>query len=119
MTATGAFFEQLAAVGHEPRLCKVHGRVRFDIRDGDQVERWLLDIDHGRLRITRDDGPAGTVITVSAEVAEAMSRGEMNGLAGIARGEIQVDGDLGLALRVGRLFPAPPDSRRALPDRGR
>ncbi|MFG1777142.1 SCP2 sterol-binding domain-containing protein [Micromonospora sp. NPDC049051] len=118
MTATGAFFERLADVGHDPRLCKVRGRVRFDVRDGDHVERWLLDIDHGRLRVTRDEGPAGTVITVSSEVAEAMTRGEMNGLAGIARGEILVDGDLALALRIGRLFPASSGVRRVPSERG-
>ncbi|RLK12131.1 SCP-2 sterol transfer family protein [Micromonospora sp. M71_S20] len=112
MTATSAFFEQLADVGHDPRLCKVRGTVRFDIREGDRMEQWLLDIDHGRLRVTQSDGPAETVITVTADVAEAMSRGEMNGLAGIARGEIMVDGNLALAMRIGRLFPVPPASRQ-------
>lgn len=59
MSATSAFFERLAATDHDPRFDKVRGSVRFDIRDGDQVQRWLLAIDHGRLRVTRDDGPAG------------------------------------------------------------
>ncbi|MEU6074822.1 SCP2 sterol-binding domain-containing protein [Micromonospora sp. NPDC047074] len=111
MTATSAFFEQLTAVGHDPRLCKVRGSVRFDIRDGEQVEQWLLDIDHGQMRVTQGAGPAGTVITVSAEVAEAMTRGEMNGLAAIIRGDILVDGDIGLAMRVGRLFPKASESQ--------
>ncbi|MEW2377579.1 SCP2 sterol-binding domain-containing protein [Micromonospora sp. NPDC047812] len=112
MTATSAFFEQLADVGHDPRFCKVRGTIRFDIREGDRVERWLLDIDHGRLRVTRSDAPAEAVITVTADVAEAMTRGEMNGLAGITRGEIMIDGNLALAMRVGRLFPMPPASRQ-------
>ncbi|MEH1098796.1 SCP2 sterol-binding domain-containing protein [Micromonospora sp. CPCC 205561] len=119
MTATSAFFEQLAGVGHDPNLCKVRGSVRFDIREGDGVEQWLLDIDNGNLRVTRGAHPADAVITVSAEVAEAMTRGEMNGLAGMTRGEILVDGDLALAMRIGRLFPVTaPARRQAVPGHG-
>lgn len=105
MTATSAFFERLTDAGQDPRFSKVCGRVRFDIGDEDHLEQWLLDIDHGRMRVTRSGGPATTVIRVSAQVAEAMARGVVNGLAAITRGEILVDGDLGLALRLGRLFP--------------
>ncbi|MFI6270634.1 SCP2 sterol-binding domain-containing protein [Micromonospora zamorensis] len=105
MTATSAFFERLTVAGRDPRFSKVCGSVRFDIRDDGRLEQWLLDIDHGRMRVTRSGGPATTVIQVSAQVADAMARGEVNGLAAITRGEILVDGDLGLALRLGRLFP--------------
>lgn len=109
MTATSAFFDRLTVAGQDPRFSKVCGSVRFDIRDGDRLEQWLLEIDHGRMRVTRSDDPATTVIRVSAPVAEAMARGEVNGLAAITRGEILVDGDLGLALRIGRLFPRSPE----------
>ncbi|WP_170839553.1 SCP2 sterol-binding domain-containing protein [Micromonospora halophytica] len=108
---TDAFFEQLADVGHDPRLCKVHGSVRFDIRDGDRLRQWLLSIDHGQLRVTPGDGPAQAVLKLSTEVAEAMVRGELNGLSAMLRGEILVDGDLALALRMGRLFPSPAAAR--------
>ncbi|MEU7755228.1 SCP2 sterol-binding domain-containing protein [Micromonospora sp. NPDC049101] len=108
MTATSAFFERLTVAGQDPRFEKVCGSVRFDIRDGAQLEQWLLVIDHGRMRVTRSSDPATTVIMVSAQVAEAMARGEVNGLAAITRGDIMVDGDLGLALRLGRLFPREP-----------
>ncbi|MEU8301676.1 SCP2 sterol-binding domain-containing protein [Micromonospora sp. NPDC048909] len=116
MTATSDFFERLTVAGQDQRLGNVSGSVRFDIRDGDRVEQWQLDIDHGRMRVTRDGGPATTVIRVSAQVAEAMARGEVNGLAAITRGEILVDGDLALALRIGRLFPRAPD--QTAPDGG-
>ncbi|MCO1594230.1 SCP2 sterol-binding domain-containing protein [Micromonospora sp. RHAY321] len=113
MTATSAFFERLTVAGQDPRFSKICGSVRFDIRDGDRVEQWLLMIDHGRMRVTRSGDPAGTVITVSAPFAEAMARGEVNGLAAILRGEIQVDGDLAMALRIGRLFPRAPEQADA------
>ncbi|MEU8421827.1 SCP2 sterol-binding domain-containing protein [Micromonospora sp. NPDC048835] len=108
MSETSAFFERLTVAGQDPRFSKVCGSVRFDIRDGGHLEQWLLDIDHGQMRVTRSGGPATTVIKVSAQVAEAMARGEVNGLAAITRGEILVDGDLALALRIGRLFPREP-----------
>ncbi|MEU4338340.1 SCP2 sterol-binding domain-containing protein [Micromonospora lupini] len=105
MTATSAFFDRLAAACQDPRFSKVCGSVRFDIGDGDDLEQWLLIIDHGHMEVTRSADPADTVIRVSVPVADAMARGEVNGLAAITRGEILVDGDLGLALRLGRLFP--------------
>ncbi|MGC4868902.1 SCP2 sterol-binding domain-containing protein [Micromonospora sp. DT53] len=119
MSATSAFFEHLTVAGQDPRFSKVCGSVRFDIRDDGHLEQWLLDIDHGRMRVTRSGGPATTVIQVSAQVAEAMARGEVNGLAAITRGEIMVDGDLALALRIGRLFPREPGAlQRDDPDSG-
>ncbi|MFG1650261.1 SCP2 sterol-binding domain-containing protein [Micromonospora sp. NPDC049275] len=105
MTATSDFFSRLAAACQDPRFSKVCGSVRFDIGDGDDLEQWLLIIDHGRMEVTRSPDHADTVIRVSVPVADAMARGEVNGLAAITRGEILVDGDLGLALRLGRLFP--------------
>ncbi|WP_406065372.1 SCP2 sterol-binding domain-containing protein [Micromonospora sp. NBC_00860] len=119
MSATSAFFERLTVAGQDPRFSKVCGSVRFDIRDGGHLEQWLLDIDHGRMRVTRSGGPATTVIQVSSQLAEAMARGEVNGLAAITRGEIMVDGDLALALRIGRLFPREPGPpQRDDPDSG-
>ncbi|MDG9674325.1 SCP2 sterol-binding domain-containing protein [Micromonospora sp. DH14] len=105
MSETSDFFERLAVAGQDPRFSKVCGSVRFDIRDGGRLEQWLLDIDHGQMRVIKSGGPATTVVKVSAQVADAMARGEVNGLAAITRGEIVVDGDLALALRIGRLFP--------------
>ncbi|MEU8154190.1 SCP2 sterol-binding domain-containing protein [Micromonospora sp. NPDC048986] len=119
MSETSAFFERLTGAGQDPRFSKVCGSVRFDIRDDGNLEQWLLNIDHGRMRVTRSGAPATTVIQVSAQVAEAMARGEVNGLAAITRGEIMVDGDLALALRIGRLFPREPERpQRDAPDSG-
>ncbi|MFE9190043.1 SCP2 sterol-binding domain-containing protein [Micromonospora sp. NPDC007208] len=120
MSATSAFFERLTVAGQDPRFSNICGSVRFDIRDGGHLEQWMLDIDHGQMRVTRSGGPATTVIQVSAQLAEAMARGEVNGLAAITRGEIMVDGDLALALRIGRLFPREPGRlQRNDPDNGR
>lgn len=113
MSVTDAFFEQLADMGQDPRLCKVRGSVRFDVREDDRVRQWLLTIDHGQLRVSPGDGPASAVVSLSSEVAEAMVRGELNGLSAMLRGEILVDGDLGLALRMGRLLHAPAVAREA------
>ncbi|WFE40869.1 SCP2 sterol-binding domain-containing protein [Micromonospora sp. WMMD998] len=106
MTSADAFFDQLSAMGYDTRLGKVCGSVRIDIRGDGGLRHWRLDIDRGHLRVSHDAGPASTVITTSERTAEAMAAGGMNGLAAIARGEILVDGDLALALRIGRLFPS-------------
>lgn len=108
MTVTAAFFEQLARTAYDPRFTKVRGSVRLEIHDGEQVDKWLITIDDGRFRVDHGDGPASSVTSMSAPLAERLLRGEINALAAILRGEILVDGDLGLALRLGRLLPAPP-----------
>ncbi|MGC4846463.1 SCP2 sterol-binding domain-containing protein [Micromonospora sp. DT15] len=119
MSETSAFFERLTVAGQDPRFSKVSGSVRFDIGDDGNLEQWMLNIDHGRMRVTRSGAPATTVIRVSAQLADAMARGEVNGLAAITRGEIMVDGDLALALRLGRLFPREPGRlQREDPDSG-
>ncbi|PGH45355.1 SCP-2 sterol transfer family protein [Micromonospora sediminicola] len=107
MTSIDAFFDRLRRDGADDRLVRVSGSVRFDIRGERGLRHWRLDIDRGRLRVTEDDGPASAVIRMSEQTAEALVAGEMNGLAAINRGEIMVDGDLALALRLGRLLPAP------------
>ncbi|MGC4891281.1 SCP2 sterol-binding domain-containing protein [Micromonospora sp. DT227] len=107
MRSIDAFFDGLGRSSPDERLVKVSGSVRFDIHDDRGVHHRRLDIDHGRLRVSDDDGPATTVITLSERTAVAMVAGGMNGLAAISRGEILVDGDLALALRIGRLFPKP------------
>ncbi|MFI5837408.1 SCP2 sterol-binding domain-containing protein [Micromonospora sp. NPDC051300] len=106
MTSTDVFFDRLSTVGYDARLGTVSGSVRIDVRTDGGLRQWRLDIDRGHLRVTRDGGPASAVITTSERTAEAMATGGMNGLAAITRGEITVDGDLGLALRIGRLFPS-------------
>ncbi|MEV0001827.1 SCP2 sterol-binding domain-containing protein [Micromonospora sp. NPDC050980] len=106
MTSTDAFFDKLSAMGYNARLGKVSGSVRIDIRGDGGLRQWRIDIDRGHLRVSRDGGPASAVITCSERTAEAMVTGGMNGLAAINRGEILVDGELALALQLGRLFPA-------------
>ncbi len=41
------FFAGLAERGYEPVLHAASGTVRFDLRDGGKVERWLVSIDRG------------------------------------------------------------------------
>ena len=45
------FFKELGQRGHEPLLAKVSGTARFEVVDGDRVDRWLVAIDKGDVAV--------------------------------------------------------------------
>ena len=64
---TEEFFEQLSHWGHEPRLVRFAGTIRFEVDRDAPVEHWLLRVDQGRVQVTKEDGPAD--LTVKADRA--------------------------------------------------
>ncbi|GAB3814379.1 SCP2 sterol-binding domain-containing protein [Micromonospora zhanjiangensis] len=109
--AAARFFERLDRLRGEPLLRKVRGTVRIDVRQGPSTEHWMVRFDRGDVTVSRDDGPADSVVTTDPELFEQIVGGEENGIAAMLRGAMQVAGDLRLVLTLERLFPGPPDSR--------
>src|SRR3954469_24752569 len=50
MTAIDDFFADLDRRGHEPMLRRLSATVRWDILDGDRIERRLVRVDQGGVR---------------------------------------------------------------------
>jgi putative sterol carrier protein len=120
--ATTRFFGDLDRREHEPLLAKVRGSLRFDLGRGDQVEHWLVSIDRGDVRVSREDRQADCVIRADPELFERLVRGQTNTIAAVLRGSVTLYGDAQLLLRLQRLLPGPPDSlgpRRSLRGGGR
>ena len=110
--ATTEFFDRLAANGHEPALKRVTGTLRFDIRDGGQTVRWLVGIRKGDVAVSHKNAKADCVVRTERVIFDGLASGEVNALAAILRGEIELEGDRGLLLPFQRLFPGPAPSRR-------
>ena len=78
--------------------------IQFEVT-GDAPEHYYLDIAQGRCTAYagRHAAPKMTIHT-PAEVWMAISRGEMNGAGALISGKYRVEGDLGLLMRLGKLF---------------
>jgi len=105
--ATAEFFDELASRRHEPLLRKVTGSARFDVVAGERTERWWVTIDKGEIRVSRGNGAADSVLRASKASFDRVAAGELNLMAAVLRGEVAIEGDPRLLVRLQRLFPRP------------
>ena len=101
------FFDELAQREHEPLLRKATGSFRFDVVDGKRTQRFVVGVDKGDLSVTKGGGDASCVLRADKAVFDRIMSGRMNAVAAVLRGDVQVDGDWRLLVRLQRLFPGP------------
>ena len=99
------FFAELATRGHEPLLRKANGSTRFDVSDGRRTRRWLVTVDDGDIAVRTGNGDAACVVRADKAVFERIVAGRMNAVAAVLRGDLEVEGDWRLIVRMQRLFP--------------
>jgi putative sterol carrier protein len=104
---TERFFAELAARAHEPLLRKASGSMRFDVVDGRTTRRWLVAVERGDMTVRAGGGDASCVIRADRAVFERIASGRLNAVAAVLRGDLQVEGDWRLLVRMQRLFPGP------------
>jgi hypothetical protein len=110
--ATAAFFDALGERGRVPLLDNTKGTARFDIVSGRKTDRWLLAIDNGKLSVSRRNDSADCVIRADRVLFEQLAAGRKNAVAAVLRGDLAVDGDWRLLVRIQRLFPGRGRARR-------
>jgi putative sterol carrier protein len=115
---TRAFFEGLAAKGHEPLLSSFSGALRFDLRDGKRTEHWYVDLKRGDIGISHKDRDADVVLSTDRPTFDAVVAGETNAMAALLRGTVTVRGKFILLLAFQRLFRGSPGARDELPTAG-
>jgi len=111
--ALSDFLAGLAARGHEPLLAKTTGRVCFELSDGDGEEPRLACIDSGHIDIVPGEIGADCMLRASRETFDRVATGEINAMAAVLRGEIELGGDWELLVRFQRLFPIAADRAAA------
>lgn len=109
--ASTDFLEELGRRGHLPLFEQIKGTLRFDLIEGQETDSWLVVVDHGNVRVSRGRQDADCVIYAERVFFDRIATGEANAVAALLRGLIQIEGDLQLALSVGRALPGPPHSR--------
>jgi putative sterol carrier protein len=111
--STTDFFERLAAEAHQPLLNSVSGTLRFDLADGLSTDHWYVRVEKGDVEVSHDELPADAIMRLERQVFDAMAEGRLNAVAAFLRGELALDGDVGLVISFQRLFPGPPPPRGA------
>jgi len=114
---TALFFRELAARGHEPILGRASGTIRFDLADGDRVERWFVTVKKGDITVSHKNSRADAVAHVEKALFDQIAAGTENAMAALLRGAFRPEGDLALLLCFQRVLPGPP-SRKDAPEAG-
>lgn len=104
--ATTEFFQELAARGHDPRVGKVRGTMRFDLANGKRRTRWLVTIDRGDIAVSHRNARADCVVRAEKAVFDAIAGGDLNAFAAVLRGLLGIEGNPELLVYFQRLLPA-------------
>jgi putative sterol carrier protein len=108
---TNGFFEGLAA-RRQPLLHNVSGTLRFDVMHGDETDCWYITIAKGDVAVTREEAPADAIIRVRDALFDDILSGRANAMAALLRGDIGVEGNPQLLMRMQRTFPGPEGSAK-------
>lgn len=107
-SATESFFARLQDRADDPILATASGSVRWQLVDEGEKEHWFIRVDKGEITVSQDDSQADVIATMTPDTSEGVVTGHMNAMAGVLRGTIRLDGDMGVAMFFQRLFPGPP-----------
>ena len=109
--ATTEFFTDLEARRYEPLLKKARGTIRFDLTNGKQTKRWLIEIEKGDVSISHRNAKADCVVRAEKSVFDGVVSGQQNAMAAVLRGDVGIEGDRTLLVRFQKLFPGPKGQR--------
>jgi hypothetical protein len=103
------FFQGLAERGHEPILHLVSGTFRFEI--GRRC--WLVRVDRGDVFVSHETAAADCVLACDEPLFASFLAGDRNIFTAAMRGDVHLEGDVGLGMLFQRIFPGPDDQAGA------
>jgi putative sterol carrier protein len=95
------FFETLESRVDASKAAGMTASYKFDI---DGSGSWLVDVDDGKVTVTEDGGDADCTISTSSETFLKIANGEQNPTAAYMSGKLKVNGDMGQAMKLQKLF---------------
>ena len=95
------FFEELPARVDSSRIEGMKQSYLFDV-EGEGV--WLVDVRDGKVTVTEGTSPADATIKTSGETFTKIVEGTQNPTTAYMTGKLRVDGDLGAAMKLQKLF---------------
>ena len=102
-----AFFAELAARGHDPRLARASGIVRLEVGKGRRARVWHVQLNKGDIVVAPGEGPADCTIRADEPTMEGIVAGRISPVTALLRGQIELEGDTQLLVLFRRLLPGP------------
>jgi putative sterol carrier protein len=104
-TAIEEFFGELGRREYLPTVAKMCGSVRFDLAGDDRVDHWLMVVDHGHIRVSRESAPADCTMRAHVDLFEKVVTGRANAMTAYLRGAADATGNTELLVYLRRIFP--------------
>ena len=95
------FFASLPEKADAAKTAGMHNTYVFDIED---VGQWTVKVDDGTVTVAEGTGEADCTIRASEETLVKIARGEANPTTAYMTGKLKIDGDMGAALKLQKLF---------------
>jgi putative sterol carrier protein len=95
------FFASLPERADAAKTAGMHNTYVFDIED---VGQWTVSVVDGTVSVAEGAGDADCTIRASEETLVKIARGEANPTTAYMTGKLKIDGDMGAALKLQKLF---------------
>ncbi|MBA2568763.1 MAG: SCP2 sterol-binding domain-containing protein [Actinobacteria bacterium] len=99
--STREFFAGLETRVDSGKTAGMNNSYLFDIEG---AGRWKVDVADGKVSVTEGGEDADVTIRASEETFQAIASGEQNPTTAYMTGKLKVDGDMGAALKLQKLF---------------
>jgi putative sterol carrier protein len=98
---TREFFETLESRVDASKTAGMNNSYVFDI---DGVGVWQVDVVDGSIKVTEGGTDGDVTIRASEETFKAIANGEQNPTTAYMTGKLKIDGDMGAAMKLQKLF---------------
>jgi putative sterol carrier protein len=95
------FFETLESRVDASKTAGMNNSYVFDI---DGVGVWQVDVTDGSIKVTEGGTDGDVTIRASEETFKAIANGEQNPTTAYMTGKLKIDGDMGAAMKLQKLF---------------
>src|SRR5919108_6427975 len=95
------FFETLESRVDPEKTAGLNKSYVFEIEG---AGTWKVDVADGNVSVTEGGGDADVTIRASEETFSAIASGEQNPTTAYMTGKIKIDGDMGAAMKLQKLF---------------
>ena len=95
------FFAALPEKADPAKTAGMHNTYVFDVED---VGQWTVAVDDGTVTVNEGASEADCTISASEETLVKIAKGEANATTAYMTGKLKIQGDMGAALKLQKLF---------------
>jgi putative sterol carrier protein len=94
------FFEDVGSSGRNPLLERTSGTLLVELTDDGKSESWYVTVHRGDVGVSRTGSDAGCALRAPRSTFLDIVEGKLNPIAGLLRGLIQIEGNVGLLIAL-------------------